>query len=117
MSIFSDIPHKITKLWKFITEDVWRLPFDGLSTKRRRGYNFLKVISLAIKRFQEDNLQRNASALTYSTLLSLIPFLAVLLSVTKGFGFDNIIESQLFNYFPGQKEALDRKSTRLNSSH
>ena len=115
MSIISDIPQNIIKLWKFITEDVWRLPFDGLSSKRRRGYNFLKVISLAIKRFQEDNLQRNASALTYSTLLSLIPFLAVLLSIAKGFGFDKIIESQMFNYFPGQKEALSHVFGFVNS--
>ncbi len=106
MSKISDIPQQIAKLWKFITEDVWRMSFDGLSTKRQRGYNLIKVIVLAFRRFQEDNLQRNASALTYSSLLSLVPMLAVLLSIAKGFGFNNIVESQLFNYFPGQKEAL-----------
>ncbi len=108
MSKISDIPQQVAKFWKFITEDVWRMSLDEVSTKRQRGYNFLKIISLAIKRFQSDNLQRNASALTYSTLLSLIPMLAVLLSIAKGFGFNNIIESQLFTYLPAQKEVISK---------
>ena len=33
-----------------------------------------------------------ASALTYSTLLSIIPILAILFAIAKGFGFDSIIE-------------------------
>ncbi len=102
----SEIPEQVVKFWKFITEDVWRISVEGLSTKKQRGYNFLKVISLAIRRFQEDNLQRNASALTYSTLLAIVPLLAVLLSIAKGFGFNNIIQSQLFDSFPGQRDAL-----------
>ncbi len=102
----SEIPELIANFLKFITEDLWRISYEGVSAKRQRGYTFLKVISLAIRRFQEDNLQRNASALTYSTLLSLVPMLAVLLSIAKGFGFKNIVESQLFSYFPGQKEGL-----------
>lgn len=102
----SDIPHLIKTFWNFITEDLWRVIPSEISQKRRRGYNLLKVISLAIKRYQVDNLQRSASALTYSTFLSIIPLIAVLLAIAKGFGFDNIIESQLFEYFPGQREVL-----------
>ncbi len=102
-----DIPQLISKTWKFITEDLWRISStDEISAKKLRGYNFLKVISLSIRRFQEDGLQNRASALTYSSLLSIVPLLAVLFSIAKGFGFNNIIQSQLFDYFPGQKEVL-----------
>ena len=103
----SKIPQLVAAGWKFITEDLWRISAaDMISAKRRRSYNFLKVISLSIRRFQEDHLQSRASALTYSTLLSIVPLLAVLFSIAKGFGFAKIIESQLFDYFPGQKEIL-----------
>ena len=98
----------VNNFLKFITEDIWRTTPQELSNQRRKGYTILKVISLAVKRYREDNLQRNASALTYSTFLSLIPLLAVLLAIAKGFGFRKIVESQLFQYFPGQREFLDK---------
>ncbi len=103
-----DIPQQLSDLWKFITVDIWRITDAEVKGMRQTGYNFLKTISLAIRRFEEDNLQRKASALTYSTLLSIVPILAILLSIARGFGFNNIIESQLVNYFPGQKEVLQK---------
>jgi membrane protein len=112
----SAIPKAIMMLWKFITEDIWRIMSSEVTGKTRRvGYHIIKVISLAIKRYQIDNLQARASALTYSTFLSIIPLLAVLLSIAKGFGFQNIIESQLFEYFPGQREIVNKILTFVNS--
>jgi membrane protein len=101
-----NIAEHIERLWTFITEDIWRYTPQELSRQRQKSYTALKVISLAVKRYQEDNLQRSASALTYSTFLSFIPLLAVLLSIAKGFGFREIVENQLFDYFPEQQEVL-----------
>ncbi|GHT79026.1 hypothetical protein AGMMS50262_22280 [Bacteroidia bacterium] len=101
-----EIPIYISKFLKFITEDVWRAVPQDLSQKKWRGYTLIKVVTLAVRRYQADNLQRSASALTYSTFLSLIPLLAVLMAIAKGFGFRNIVESQLFEYFSGQREIL-----------
>lgn len=110
-----EIPNKIKEFLKFITEDIWRASPQDLSNKKRKGYTILKVIVLAVRRYQEDNLQRSASALTYSTFLSLIPLLAVLLAIAKGFGFENIVQSQLFEYFPGQKEIFSSAVGFVNS--
>ncbi|MDR3219268.1 MAG: YihY/virulence factor BrkB family protein [Dysgonamonadaceae bacterium] len=110
-----DIQKQILKLWKFVTEDIWRLVPSELSSLERRGVNLLKIISLAVRRYQADNLQRSASALTYNTFLSIIPLLAVMLAIAKGFGFQNIIESQLFEYFPGKKEIFGEVLTFVDS--
>ncbi|MDR0865099.1 MAG: YihY/virulence factor BrkB family protein, partial [Candidatus Symbiothrix sp.] len=110
-----EIPGYIKKFLKFITEDIWRTVPQDLSNKERRGYTILKVISLALKRYNADNLQRSASALTYNTFLSLIPLLAVLVAIAKGFGFQNIVQSQLFQYFPGQREIMDKVFTFVDS--
>ena len=112
---FSEIPKKIKVLIKFITEDVWRITDLEISSKKKTGYNLLKIISLVVRRFSEDNLSSRASALTYSTLLSLVPLLAVLFSIAKGFGFDNIIQSQFFDNFPGQREMLSQTFEFVNS--
>jgi membrane protein len=112
----SAIPKSIRIFWNFITEDIWLIMSSEVTGKSRRaGYHTIKVITLAVKRYQVDNLQARASALTYSTFLSIIPLLAVLLSIAKGFGFQNIIEIQLFEYFPGQKEIVTKILTFVNS--
>lgn len=103
-----DIPQKLSDLWKFITVDIWTITDAEVKGMKQKGYNFLKTISLAIRRFEEDSLQQKASALTYSTLLSVVPIFALMLAVAKGFGFNNIVESQLFDYFPGQKDVLQQ---------
>jgi membrane protein len=104
----SDIPSYIQRFWKFITEDVWRIPEWEISKKRSKGYNFLKIIALAVRRFSEDDLRNRASALTYSTLLSIVPLLAVILAIAKGFGFKNIVESQIFNSFAGHQSVTEQ---------
>ena len=100
---------------KFITEDIWRYSANDPDRKKSKIYTLLRVIMLAVKRYKADNLQRSASALTYSTFLSVIPLLAVLLAIAKGFGFQNIVESQLFLYFPGQREVVARAFTFVDS--
>lgn len=106
---------RVKKIWKFITLDLWRPSDSVLNHKKKWKYNLIKILFLAIKRFQEDNMSNRASALTYSSLLSVVPMLAVLLAVAKGFGFNNIVESQLFNYFPGQKIVIGRVLSFVDS--
>ncbi|WP_455498801.1 YihY/virulence factor BrkB family protein [Coprobacter sp.] len=92
---------------KFIFEDMWRITGNDVSGLRRRLINLAKTIFISVRRFQEDDLQSKASALTYSTLLAVVPALALMFAIAKGFGFQNIVQSQLFDYFPAQKEALE----------
>jgi len=47
---------------------------------------------VANARYRDDVLNLQAMSLTYSTLLSLVPFLAVMFSVLKAFGVQNIVE-------------------------
>lgn len=110
-----DIPERLSSLWKFITVDIWMITDAEVKGMRQTGYNFLKTVSLAVRRFNEDSLQRKASALTYSTLLSVVPVFAILLAIAKGFGFNNIIENQLFDYFAGQKEVMQQMLTIVDS--
>jgi membrane protein len=50
---------------------------------------------VASARYRDDVLSLQAMSLTYTTLLSLIPFLAVMFSVLKAFGVQNAIEPLL----------------------
>jgi membrane protein len=50
-------------------------------------------------RYRDDVLSLQAMSLTYSTLLSLVPFLAVMFSVLKAFGVQNALEPFLVQTF------------------
>jgi membrane protein len=51
-----------------------------------------RVTAVASARYRDDVLSLQAMSLTYSTLLSLVPFLAVMFSVLKAFGVQNALE-------------------------
>ncbi|MGL4994085.1 MAG: YihY/virulence factor BrkB family protein [Bacteroidales bacterium] len=95
--------------------DIFRISDDDPSPIRRAMAIVLRPPTLAIRLFKEYGLATQASALTYSTLLSIVPILALLFSIAKGFDQRSIVESQLMDYFPGQKDVLIKALTFVDS--
>lgn len=58
--------------------------------------------------FGKDKCQLRASALTFYSLLSFVPIVAMAFGVAKGFGFEKLLEKQLYEKLPGQEEAVER---------
>lgn len=60
---------------------------------------FYQIIFYTIKGFIDDSCNLRAAALTYFTLMSIVPVLAVALGLARGFGFakilENVVEDQL----------------------
>ncbi len=98
---------KITDIWKFLTYDIWRITEDEVTRTKFSLYNIIKTIYLCINRFTKDRMANKASALTYSTLLAIVPILAILFAVARGFGFDNLMEHQFRNGFGGNIETTE----------
>ena len=98
----------ITKMIRFVTYDIWRITENEMSGIKEVYINTIKTIILAVRGFRNDSLQTKASALTYSTLLSIVPFFAVLLGIAKGFGFQAIVRKELTDYFPGHEAELNQ---------
>ena len=72
---------------QFVTEDVWEIDVTSLSARRSLPIRLLRVGQIVFRGFQEDDLPVHASALTFVTLMSLVPMLAVAFALLKGFGF------------------------------
>ena len=92
----------INQIRTFLTEDIWRVTEDEISKKRNILYNTIKIITLSIREFVQGRVINKASALTYSTLLAIIPILAILFAIARGFGLDNLLEEQLRTGLEGQ---------------
>lgn len=68
---------------------------------------FFRTIFTSTKSFFDDDCYTKASALSFYTLQSIIPFLAFALAFAKGFGFENYLEEQITKIFLGQEEVLN----------
>ena len=67
----------------------------------------IKIINLSVRSFLDRDLQIRAGSLTYSTVLAIVPALAMLFAIARGFGFQNLLQNELFRYFPSQHQALE----------
>ena len=97
---------QINKLKYFLNEGIWKSDMTDHGMIKRNAYQSLKVGLLSFKHFGEDKLQLRASALTFFTLLSIVPVLALAFGLAKGFGLDKQFRSQLLERFSGQQEVL-----------
>ncbi len=81
----------IPRLREFFEADLWRSDLDALGWPLSPTYRVLRVMQLAVSGVLANRTTFTASALTYTTVLSLVPLLAFAFSVAKGIGaFDRL---------------------------
>ena len=67
-------------------EYIWDAELSSLSWVHRFGVKALRVIHLVYRGFLEDECALHSSALTFSTLMAIVPVLALSLALARGFG-------------------------------
>ncbi|MCK9311497.1 MAG: YihY/virulence factor BrkB family protein [Bacteroidales bacterium] len=98
---------RISDLWIFVSRDIWRVPKHEVKGLKNRFLNLIRTLILATKGFISDKLTTRASALTYTSLLAVVPIATITIGIARGFGFQKVIESYLTHLLPGQTEALN----------
>lgn len=68
----------------------------------------LRVLYDSTRGFLEDDCYSKASALTFYSLLSIVPILAVLFGIAKGFGLEHTLEFEISERFGEQRELMDK---------
>jgi membrane protein len=96
----------IRKVINFITRDIWRIKGSKIPRKRFFLINNLRVAILALRGFNEDKCSLRSSALTFYTLLSIVPIFAMAFGIAKGFGFEKILEQHILENFPTQDDVI-----------
>ena len=99
----------------FVTVTMWRMKDTEVSSGQYRRNYVLKVVYLSIQRYVGNRVQIRAKALTYSTVFSLVPILALLFAIAKGFGFSNLMESMLRSGIPIGGETMDTVMSFIDS--
>ena len=82
-------------MWRRTTTE-----YDGFFQKL--GYSIIRTIVLVARGFTSKNLNDKAKSLTYSLIFAIVPILAMVVAVAKGFGVADVIEKQLNASFLGE---------------
>ena len=77
---------------KRINDAIWHTPLSEISKGKTFLFKQLRIIVLAARGFSNDKVQLRASALTFYSLLSVIPVAAIAFAIAKGFGLDQNLE-------------------------
>ncbi len=88
----------------FVKKDIWRISHKDQSPRMSFLIRQLKILILAFRGFNEDKVQIRASALTYYSVLSVVPVMAMVIGIAKGFGFQESVEREIEKAFAGQQE-------------
>ena len=108
--------HQEDSLWRRIGRNV-RYCISGVwdDTRALWSVKTVKILNLSVRSFLDRDLQLRAGSLTYNTVLAIVPALAMLFAIARGFGFQNLMQTQLFRYFPAQKQALETALTYVDN--
>jgi membrane protein len=104
ITLFKRITH-------FLNHKLWQVRLDKLNKKQSFFLKQLRIFSLAIKGFNEDKCLLKATALTYYTLFSIVPVIALVFAIAKGFGFQENLQTMMLEKFNEQAAILNQAFT------
>lgn len=108
MRFKEDALKKYSATVQFLNNDIWRLQTHKLPPRRSFWITQLRIVLLAVRRFNVDRCELRASALTFYSLLSIVPVVAMAFAVAKGFGVEKILGEQLMTKLEGQQEVAEK---------
>jgi membrane protein len=109
------IGKKVKTARNFFEKELWEIPLKDLPARKSFFIKQLRIFIIAIQGFRDDQLLIRASALTYYTLLAVVPIVAMAFGIAKGFGLEQYMEEQLRDVFTGREEVFEYVMEFANS--
>ena len=98
---------RIARIVHFFKVGIWHVKRQDVPAWKYFVYSAAKKLLLAVERATTKRMMNAASALTYSTLLAIVPILAVVFAVARGFGYNKYMESWFRDTLASQPQAAD----------
>lgn len=103
------------KLKHFFLESIWSIRLNTLSVSKAILLKICRIIVLTIRFFLQNHCSLHAASLTYYTLLAIVPVLALMFGIARGYGFDSILREKLISMLHGN-QALAEKFLEFTES-
>lgn len=98
----------LNRAYRFMKHDIWRIRTRDLPRSKSLLIRNIRILLLTIRGVTEDRCLLRASALTFYSVLSIVPIVAMLFGIAKGFGFENKISDFLTERFEGQERVIEQ---------
>ncbi|MGE4343970.1 MAG: YhjD/YihY/BrkB family envelope integrity protein [Geoalkalibacter sp.] len=96
--VMADLKQTFEKVRNFVRRDLWDPEFYQQSLGRRLLVQPGQVVTLVARDFFADRCLLRASALTYASVLAIVPLLALMFALLKGFGVQNQLEPLILEH-------------------
>ncbi len=106
---------RVHRLIGFLRVGIWKIDDSDVSPMRYLFYEIIKKLMLAIEFFTTKRVMNQAAALTYSTLLAIVPIMAVVFAIARGFGYSKYIETWFRDVLASQPQVADTIIGFVNS--
>ncbi|MBO7579817.1 MAG: YihY/virulence factor BrkB family protein [Prevotella sp.] len=103
------------RLYQFLKVDIWQVQREDISPVRYLFYEVIKKVLLAVEYFTTKRMVDSAAALTYSTLLAIVPIMAVVFAIARGFGYNKYIETWFREALSSQPQVAEAIIGFVNS--
>jgi membrane protein len=90
-----------------LNDIIWNTSLSEISKRKSFILKQMRILVLAARGFLNDKVQLRASALTFYSLLSIIPMAAIVFAIAKGFDVDNNIKIIIQEKFQSQAANLN----------
>ncbi len=97
----------LKKIKNFFREEIWSHDLSTKSARRSFVIRQVRIYILAFKGFFEDRATVKAAALTYFTMLSIVPVFAIVFFIARNFGFEGRLDEMINNNATGQEEIVN----------
>lgn len=96
----------LKKFKNFLLNKLWTKPLKQLSKVKRFYYKTIKVFWVSMHHFFKHQITLRASALTYFSLMAIVPFFALIFAIAKKIGDQETIEKEILERFKEQQEIV-----------
>jgi len=100
------IVRRLQELKDFFEKDIWKISVKD----KHPMFSFLvkqsRILFIAARGFYEDKIQLRASALSFYTLFSIVPILALIFGIAQGFGLQEYLRTILSEKFHEHQDLL-----------
>jgi membrane protein len=104
-------PKRSTELYRrivtYFRTGIWRTRLCDLHGLRRPAFRLFRTVFLAVREFGADNCPLQASALTFYSLLSVVPAAAIALAVAGALGLERNLETFIRESSNWRPEVVD----------
>ena len=98
---------KTKKLKSFFSEEIWDLELEELSKAKARFIKYVKVAIITAKTYAQQKIGPQAVALSYLSVMALVPFLAIVFAITGGLGGDGLLKEFMYSNFSTNQGVID----------